>query len=67
MEEQVTKDFVDRAIRAERELTDQKFKSRDEAIRLLADGVKGQKAIYVAIGLALLSFMLSLVLKFLVK
>jgi hypothetical protein len=67
MDEPVTKDFVDRAIAAERELTEEKFRSRDNAIKLLADGVKGQKAIYVAIGLGVLSFMLSLVLKFLVK
>jgi len=63
----VDKDFVDRAIAAERTLTDEKFKSRDNAIKLLADGVSGQRAIYVAIGLSVLSAVLALVLKFLVK
>lgn len=66
-EEPVSKDFVDRAIAAERTLTDEKFKSRDNAIKLLADGVSGQRAIYVAIGLSVLSAVLALVLKFLVK
>lgn len=34
--DQVTKDFVDRAIAAERRLTDEMFKQRDKAIELLA-------------------------------
>jgi hypothetical protein len=77
-EEPASKEFVDRAVKAEHDLTveklagaekleDQKFKSRDEAIKLLADGVKNQKAVYLAVGLALLSVVLNLVLKFLVK
>jgi hypothetical protein len=66
-EEPASKDFVDRSIAAERTLTDEKFKSRDNAIKLLADGVSGQRAIYVAIGLSVLSAVLALVLKFLVK
>ena len=35
-DESVTKDFVDRAIAAERRLTDEMFKQRDKAIELLA-------------------------------
>jgi hypothetical protein len=66
-DEPVTKDFVDRAIQAERLLTDEKFRSRDNAIKLLADGVSGQKAVYLAIGIAVLSFLLTLALKFFVK
>jgi hypothetical protein len=77
-DEPVSKDFVDRAIRAEHDLTaeklsgaekleDQKFKSRDDAIKLLAEGVKSQKAVYLAIGIASLSVVLNLILKFLVK
>lgn len=38
-EEIITKDFVDREILHERELTDEKFKSRDKAIELLASKV----------------------------
>jgi hypothetical protein len=66
-DEPVSKDFVDRAIQAERLLTDEKFRSRDNAIKLLADGVSGQKAVYLAIGIAVLSFLLTLALKFFVK
>jgi hypothetical protein len=45
------KDILDRSIKAERELTDEKFRSRDQAIMLLA----GQRAVYLAIGLAILA------------
>lgn len=54
------KDFVDRAIKCERELTDEKFRSRDLAISLLA----GNKAHYMAVALSIL---IPLILKFLVK
>ena len=37
--EPVTEDFVDRVIKHERELTDEKFASRDKAIMLLASKV----------------------------
>ena len=67
MDDQVTKDFVDRAIESERELTDEKFRSRDNAIKLLADNVKGQKGVYLAIGLVFIGGLLNLVWNFLVN
>jgi hypothetical protein len=67
MPEKVTKDFVDRAIQSERLLTDEKFRPRDNAIKLLADGVSGQKTTHLAIGISILTFLLTLALKFLVK
>jgi hypothetical protein len=67
MEDSVSKDFVDRCILSERALTDEKFRSRDNAIKLLADGVSGQKATHIAIGISILSFLLTLALKFLVR
>jgi hypothetical protein len=60
----VSKDFVDRAVAAERAVTDKQFEARDKAIDLLAAGVNNQKAVYVAIGIAVLSFLLSAVLGF---
>jgi hypothetical protein len=63
----IDKDFVDRAIQSERLLTDEKFRSRDNAIKLLADGVSGQKTTHLAIGISILTFLLTLALKFLVK
>ena len=44
-----TKDFIDRVIRAERLLTDEKFRSRDEAVRLLVASSKDDQAKYIAI------------------
>jgi hypothetical protein len=66
-EESASKDFVDRSILAERLLTDEKFRSRDDAIKLLAQGISGQKATHIAIGISILSFLLTLALKFLVR
>jgi hypothetical protein len=73
-EDPVSKDFVDRAIKAERAVTDKQFEARDKAIGLLADNVSSQKAVHIAIGIALLSFLLSaalgvalVTLKFLVR
>jgi hypothetical protein len=66
-EEPASKEFVDRSIKAEREVTDEKFRSRDNAIKLLAEGVSGQKATHLAIGISILSFLLTLALKFLVR
>jgi hypothetical protein len=62
-----TKDLVDRALTAERALTDEKFRSRDHALTLLAEGLKSQKAVYVAIGLSLLGIVMPFILKFVVK
>ena len=67
MDDPVDKDFVDRAIAAERRWITSEFKSRDDALKLLADGVRGQKAVYLAIGLAVLAILGELVLKFVVK
>lgn len=60
----VDKDFVDRAIAAERAVTDKQFEARDKAIDLLAVNVNNQKASHLAIGIAVLSFLLSAVLAF---
>jgi hypothetical protein len=55
MDESATKDFVDRAVAAERSLTDEKFKSRDLAIELLRTEKKDTSTTYIAIVAALLS------------
>jgi hypothetical protein len=48
-DEPATKDFIDRVINAERLLTDEKFRSRDEAVRLLVASSKDDQAKYIAI------------------
>jgi hypothetical protein len=58
--DQEGKDYVDRALKHERELTDEKFRSRDMAITLLAT----DKRSYVAIALSIL---VPLILRFLVR
>jgi hypothetical protein len=56
-EEAVSKDFVDRAINAATQLTDEKFKSRDVAITLLRTEKKDSTTIYIAIaGVILAAF-----------
>jgi hypothetical protein len=44
------KEILKDALNHERELTDEKFRSRDQAITLLA----GQRAVYLALGIAIL-------------
>jgi hypothetical protein len=58
-DEAITKDFVDRAIAAERQLTDEKFKSRDKAIELLASKAPTYIAL-AALALGLAGFLLQL-------
>jgi hypothetical protein len=63
----VTKDFVDRAIQAERRVTDKQFESRDTALALLAAGVNNQRGVHLAIGLAIFSMLLPIILRFFTK
>ncbi len=63
-EEPASKDFVDRAINAATQLTDEKFKSRDVAITLLRTEKKDSTTTYIAIAgvvLGILGTMLSAV------
>lgn len=45
---------------AAEELTNTKIAARDGAIKLLADNVKGQKAVYAAVGISILGFLYTL-------
>ncbi len=63
-EEPASKDFVDRALNAATQLTDEKFKSRDVAITLLRTEKKDSTTTYIAIAgvvLGILGTMLSAV------
>jgi len=59
--DEVTKDFVDRAIRGERDLTDEKFKSRDLAIKTLAEGKQDRTGTVISV-IAVLVALASMVL-----
>jgi len=63
-EEPASRDFVDRALNAATQLTDEKFKSRDMAITLLRTEKKDSTTTYIAIAgviLGILGTMLSAV------
>jgi len=66
IDDPVLKDFVDRAILAERRVTDKQFESRDLALKVLADGASNQKSVHLAIGIAVLSVILSPIVSFLI-
>ena len=55
MDEPITEDRMNRAFIAERLLTDEKFRSRDEAVRLLVASSKDDQAKYMAIAALLLA------------